>query len=134
SDPITTPHNFTPGAVAYQLGLPAGHAAALQVAITAAVGLTVIFAALRRPAVESYLVAVVASQLVSPVLWDHYAAVLLLPVAYFLERRAWWAVLIPLATAWPLVGLTPAAAYPAVFIAMLVALMAVPIRTRVPAE
>ena len=120
--------------MAYQLGLPAGVAAALQAAVMVLVGLAVIFAALRRPAVESYLVAVVASQLVSPVLWDHYAAVLLLPVAYFLERRAWWAVLIPLATAWPLVGLTPAVAYPAVFIAMLIALIAVPVRTRVPAE
>ena len=35
----------------------------------------------------SYLVAVVASQLLSPVLWDHYALLLLLPVAWLLAAR-----------------------------------------------
>ena len=36
----------------------------------------------------SYLVAVVASQLLSPILWDHYAMLLLLPVAWLLDRGA----------------------------------------------
>jgi hypothetical protein len=127
SDPITTPHNFTPGAVAYQLGVPAVVASAIQAVLIVVVAILVVLAALRRPAVESYLVAVVASQLLSPVLWDHYAAVLLLPVAYFLDRRQWSAALVPLATAWPLVGLTPVIAYPVVFVAILLALMAVPV-------
>jgi hypothetical protein len=35
----------------------------------------------------SYLVAVVATQLVSPLLWEHYAVLLLLPVAWLLESR-----------------------------------------------
>ncbi len=40
SDPISTPHNFTPGAVAYQLGLPSGLAATIQLLSSiAAVGL-----------------------------------------------------------------------------------------------
>jgi hypothetical protein len=134
SDPITTPHNFTPGAVAYQLGAPVGTSRAIQLAATAAILVLVIVAALHRPAVESYLVAVVASQLVSPVLWDHYAAVLLLPVAYFLERRQWWAVLVPLATAWPLVGLTPVVAYPLVFGAVLLLLLVMPRRPVEPAD
>src|SRR4029078_11611322 len=30
ADPITTPHNFTPGAAAYQAGVPAGLATAIQ--------------------------------------------------------------------------------------------------------
>ena len=47
-----------------------------------------VFAALRRPPVASYLVAVVASQLLSPILWDHYAMLLLLPVAWLLDRAA----------------------------------------------
>ena len=58
----------------------------------------VILAALRARADASLLVAIVASQLLSPVLWDHYAMLLLLPVAWLLERRQWWAVLIPLVT------------------------------------
>jgi hypothetical protein len=134
SDPITTPHNFTPGAVAYQLGVPAGLAAAIQAVVTVVVVILVVLAALRRPAVESYLVAVVASQLLSPVLWDHYAAVLLLPVAYFLDRGQWWAALVPLATAWPLVGLTPAAAYPLVFGAVLMLLVVTRPRSAEPAN
>ena len=46
-----------------------------------------------------YLVAVVASQLLSPILWDHYAMLLLLPVAYLLRRR-------------PLVGASPSRSSP----------------------
>ena len=55
-------------------------------------------ATLWLPAVPSYLVAVVASQLLSPILWDHYAIVLLLPVAWLIDRGWTWAALIPLAT------------------------------------
>jgi alpha-1,2-mannosyltransferase len=115
SDPITTDHNFTPGAVAFQAGVSPDHATLIQVVSTIAVA--VIFVAAIRLATDeaSYLVAVIASQLVSPILWDHYAMLLLLPVAYLLSAGRWWAALIPLATAWPLVGLIPAAVYPVVF-------------------
>jgi Glycosyltransferase family 87 len=112
--PITTPHNFTPGAIAFQLGVPEGIATAIQLASTiGALGVTV-WAALRRPAEVGYLTAVTASQLLSPVLWDHYVMLLLLPVAWLLERRLWWSALIPLATATPVVllGIVPAAIYP----------------------
>ena len=115
SEPISTPHNFTPGAVAYQLGLDASTASVVQILST--VGAAAIFLAAVRWATEeaSYLVAVIASQLVSPILWDHYAMLLLLPVAYLLSAGRWWAVLIPLATAWFLVGITPPIVYPVVF-------------------
>ncbi len=125
NDPITTPHNFTPGAVAFQLGLSHDAAALVQWASIGLVVLAVVWAALRRSAVPSYLVAMVASQLLSPVLWDHYAMLLLLPVAWLLDRGHRWAVLIPLATSVVLVGVTPAFVYPAAFGATLVALMAV---------
>ena len=128
SDPIATPHNFTPGAVAYQLGLPSGLATTIQLLSSiAAVGL-LILAAVRGSSPASYLVAVTASQLLSPVLWDHYAMLLLLPVAYLLERRQWWAVLVPLATAVFLIGVTPAPAYPIAFWVTLVALVVVGLR------
>lgn len=134
SDPIATPHNFTPGAVAYQLGLPTGVAATVQLISSLAAAALVVLAALRASAVASYLVAVTASQLLSPVLWDHYAMLLLLPVAYLLDRRQWWAVLVPLATAVFLIGLTPAAAYPLSFWVTLVALVVVGLREGRPAN
>jgi alpha-1,2-mannosyltransferase len=132
SDPISTPHNFTPGAVAYQLGLPTGPAATIQLLSSiVAVGLLVL-TAVRGSNAASYLVAVTASQLLSPVLWDHYAMLLLLPVAYLLDRRQWWAVLVPLATAVFLIGITPAAAYPIAFWVTLVALVVVGLRDGPP--
>jgi alpha-1,2-mannosyltransferase len=121
SSPLTTPHNFTPGAIAFQAGVPETIAAAIQWASVAATLLAVVVAARWRAGDASYLVAVVASQLISPLLWDHYAMLLLLPVAWLLERRQWWAVLIPLATSIVVVGIAPSAIYPVVFGACLLA-------------
>jgi hypothetical protein len=126
SDPITTPHNFTPGSVAFQLGVPEAAAAAIQVAGSVVVVVLVVVAALRLPAETSYLVALVASQLLSPVLWDHYAMLLLLPVAFLLERRAWWSLAIPLATSVLVLPFGfPALLYPVAFWATLVGLLVV---------
>ena len=132
SDPIATPHNFTPGAVLYQLGVERGLASAVQAACTIAVVVAVVVAALRRPAVPAYLVAVVATQLLSPILWDHYAMLLLLPAAWLIDRGHRWAILVPLATPVFLVGAIPPAAYPVAFAVTLVALLLVdgaPLRT-----
>jgi hypothetical protein len=117
SAPVTTSHNFTPGAIAFQLGAPEGLATVIQLASTAAVLGVTVWAALRAPADVGYLTAVTAGQLLSPLLWDHYAMLLLLPVAWLLERRRWWAALIPLATATPVVllGVVPAAIFPILF-------------------
>ncbi|MBA2719592.1 MAG: DUF2029 domain-containing protein [Chloroflexi bacterium] len=126
SDPITTPHNFTPGAVAYQMGAPVGIAAGIQVVSSVAAVAAVVVAALRMPADVSLLVAIVASQLLSPVLWDHYALLLLLPVAWLLERGHWWAIAIPLSTSVLMlpVGL-PAIVFPIAFWVTMAALLAV---------
>jgi hypothetical protein len=134
SEPVTTAHNFTPGAVAYQLGVPAAMASVVQVVSTVAVVL-MFLASIRWVTDEaSYLVAVVASQLVSPILWDHYAMLLLLPVAYLLSAGRWWALAIPLVTAWPLVGLTPPVAYPIVFWLTLIVVFLVGWAARDPRE
>jgi hypothetical protein len=61
------------------------------------------------------MVAVVATQLISPLLWDHYAIVLLVPAAWLISRGSRWAVAIPLATSFPLLPFVPAAIYPIVF-------------------
>ena len=121
SDPIRTPHNFTPGALAFASGSSADVAALIQSIST--VGVVVLFLMSIRWATDeaSFMVAVIASQLVSPIVWDHYAMLLLLPVAYLLASGRWWAVVIPLVTAWPLVGVTPPVAYPILFWVTLIA-------------
>jgi alpha-1,2-mannosyltransferase len=96
SKPVTTPGNFTPGAIAYRSGLTVEAATLVQyVAMGATVAVT-LFAWLRRDGATGFIAGVVASQLLSPVLWDHYAMLLLLPTALLLERRQWWAVAIPI--------------------------------------
>lgn len=121
ASPLTTPHNFTPGAVAYQGGASIEVAGAIQAAATVGALAAVVVAARRSTADAAYLVTVVASQLISPLLWDHYAMLLLLPVAWLLERGASWAVAIPLATSILAIGVAPAAVYPIVFAVSLLA-------------
>jgi hypothetical protein len=130
SDPITTAHNFTPGAVAYQLGAPTALASALQW-LSSGLALVALVVASRRATPESsFLVAVIVSQLLSPILWDHYAMLLLLPVAYLLSAGRWWAIGIPLLTAIPLVAITPAIVYPVAFWTCLVVVLVVGMRAR----
>jgi hypothetical protein len=134
SDPITTAHNFTPGAMAWQLGAPIPVAVTVQAGATLLVLGAVVVAALRASAEASYLVVVVASQLLSPILWDHYALLLLLPTAWLLQRGLWWAVALPLATALPLVWALPPIVYPLSFAAGLLLPLAVGLREgRAPA-
>jgi hypothetical protein len=90
----------------------------------------VIAAARLATAEASFLVAAVASQLLSPILWDHYALLLLLPVAYLLAAGRWWAIVIPLATAIPLVNVTPAVIYPIAFWATLLIVLVVGVQAR----
>ena len=88
SQPITTPHDFTPGAVLYQAGVDAGTATAVQWLVVAGTLVVVVLAARTLIAEASFMVAVVATQLISPLLWDHYAIVLLAPAAWLhLARR-----------------------------------------------
>jgi len=130
SDPITTEHNFTPGAVAYQQGAPRDVAAAIQAASTAAALLLVAIAARRASPVAGYQAAIVASQLVSPVLWDHYAMLLLVPVAWLVSIGWRWAALVPVLTPVALVTIVPAVVYPIAFWATLVAIVVAGARGR----
>ncbi|MES2211152.1 MAG: glycosyltransferase family 87 protein [Chloroflexota bacterium] len=112
SRPIDTPHNMTPGRLAFEAGLGQGLAWAIQIANWALVALVVLVAMVRCSPVASYLAVVVATQLVSPILWDHYALVLLVPVAWLVSRGRRWTVVIPLATSIVFVGAIPPLAYP----------------------
>ena len=114
--PVTTPHNFTPGAIAYQAGLSESVAFAIQVGFLLLAVAASLVAIRFADAEASYLVVTVATQLVSPLLWDHYAIMLLLPVAWLLERGQWWAVALPIATSLPLLGIVPPAIYPLEFL------------------
>lgn len=129
-DPISTPHNFTPGAVAYQLGVPPDIASIIQLASSTLVLAAIVAAARWATAEASFLVAVIASQLLSPILWDHYAMILLLPVAYLLSTGRWWALAIPLASSVVLVGVIPPIVYPISFFVTLVGTLAVGIHAR----
>ena len=123
SKPIDTPHNYTPGRLAFEAGASQAVAWGIQIANWALVAIVVLYAIRRATPVASYLSVVIASQLISPILWDHYALMLLLPVAYLLSRGLWWAVLIPLATSVPLVGITPPVVYPVAFWVTLIAVV-----------
>ncbi|MBI2777482.1 MAG: DUF2029 domain-containing protein [Chloroflexi bacterium] len=123
SRPIDTPNNMTPGRMAFEAGLGVTIAWAVQLLNWALVAVLVTWATLRLPAVPSFLAVVIATQLISPILWDHYALMLLLPVAWLCSRGHWWAVLVPLATSVPLVGVIPPIAYPTAYWVTLVAVL-----------
>ena len=123
SKPIDTPHNMTPGRVAFELGLGVALAWVIQVANWVLVGVVIVVAIFRCRPVASYMAVVVATQLVSPILWDHYALLLLLPVAWLLSLGRRWAVLIPLATSVLFVGGIPPVVYPVAFWVTLVAVV-----------
>ncbi len=109
---VETAHAVSPGAIALGLGADSTVATAIQWAFVAAVAIVTILAWLRRDAASSLVVTAVASQCVSPLVWDHYAVVLLLPVALVLDRlgpRAWPIALLPIA------GWLPAPVYPILF-------------------
>jgi hypothetical protein len=121
---ITAPTNVSLGAIAYQHGLPLEAASLLGIVGILAVLALVVVCGLRASTEAGFLVAVVASQVVSPIIWTHYALILLLPVAWLLQRRQWWAALIPVSQAWVLLPFMPIEIYPVGFY---LALLAVPL-------
>ena len=93
---FSTDHNFAPGAVAHLAGASDGVAAAVQL-VSVGLAAAALLAALRWASpVASLQVTIVVSQLLSSPLRDHYAVLLLLPVAWLVSRGRTWAALIPL--------------------------------------
>ena len=109
SQPITTPKNMTPGAIAWRAGASLEMATAVQWAAAAATLSITAFAWLRRDPGTGFVAGIVASQILSPLLWDHYAMLLLLPVALLLQRRQWWAAALPVMTWLPIDAIYPLA-------------------------
>ena len=130
SDAIDIPANVSIGAMGYQHGLGLAGASILQTIGIVAVVALVVVCGLKSSREAGYLVAVVASQVVSPIMWTHYALILLLPVAWLLQRRQWWAAAIPLSQAWILLPFMPIEIYPVGFYLALVVIPLVDWRSR----
>jgi alpha-1,2-mannosyltransferase len=125
SNALALPANVSIGARLVGLGVDPGVAGLVQLANVIVLVAVVVFAGLRLPATPGFLVAVVASQLISPIVWTHYALVLMLPVAWLLDRRQWWAMVIPIVEAWILLPFTPIWSDTIVFYATLAAVLVV---------
>lgn len=130
SSAVDIPVNMSIGATLHSLGLDPGVAGVIQAVNTAVMVALVVVAGVRLPRTPGFLVAIVATQLISPIIWTHYALLLLLPVAWLLERRHWWAAAIPLVHAWVLLPIVPNWTYSLAFHATLVALLIVGSRAR----
>ena len=70
-----------------------------------AVAIVAILLSLRRDAELGYVVTATASLLLSPLLWDHYLAMLVLPAAFLAARGRWWGLGLPLLTWLPSLAL-----------------------------
>jgi hypothetical protein len=104
---LTAPQVLSIGAIAYRAGIPLQVATLVQWGSAVAVGAVALVAWLRYPVPVAIVVTAVASVLVSPIVWAHYAVILLLPVALLLDRRQWWAVALPIVTWLPVDALYP---------------------------
>ncbi len=127
---IDHPVNFALGAMAYQHGLSLAAAGVLQALGVLAVLSLVVVWGVRGSTDAGFLVAVIASQIVSPIIWSHYSLILLLPVAWLLHQRQWWAVVVPVSQAWVLLPFMPNEIYPIAYYVLLVAIPVVDLRRR----
>jgi alpha-1,2-mannosyltransferase len=123
NEPVNTRDSVGIARVAFELGASPGAAYGLYVIGIVGSAIAVLAAIRYGSASSSYVVAAIASQMVSPVVWAHYAVVLLLPVAWLLARRRWWAILVLVPTSVPIADVAPSIVYPIVFWATTVAVL-----------
>ncbi len=107
NDPILTPNSVGPAHLALVSGASLAAAYAAMLINLAATIIVTAYLAWRGPADVSYLAVVVACQLISPVIWLHYAVVLLLPMAWLLDRGRWIALAVPIALSTALADVVP---------------------------
>lgn len=99
-----TPHDFAPGAIAFTAGAGNTGASVIQAAAAILAAACLLAAWRYASPVVGFQATIVASQLLSAPLRDHYAVLLLLPTAFLLERGRRWAVAIPLLGWVPVLG------------------------------
>ena len=123
SDVTGVYRNSDLGSAVLMLGGPAGLA---QVALFAgyAVAIGAVLLSLRRDRELSYVVTLMATLLLSPLLWDHYLTNLLVPAAFLASRGKWWGLALPL-LAW-----LPLAVLPLIALAGLILPFLAPARAR----
>ena len=126
----TVPANVAIGATLYQAGVPESAATVIQAINTVVLLGAVLVAARGTTKQAGYLAAVVATQITSPIVWDHYALILLLPVAWLVERRQWWALAVPISQLWVLLPVAPLTIYPVAYYALLAGVLIVGWRER----
>jgi len=115
NEPVLTRNSVGIARVAYELGASPAVAYGLY-AVSIVAALVAVLAAIRWGSpTSSFIVAAIASQMISPVIWPHYAIVLFLPVAWLLARSRWWAILILGATSVPISDAVPGLVYPVLF-------------------
>ena len=103
--------NVAPAAIARQLGVSESVASAFGVIHAVVVLAAVLVAARWATSDASYLTAVLASQLISPIQWTHYAVMLFLVVAWLMDNRQTWAIVAGLLLNMMLVAWTPQLLY-----------------------
>jgi hypothetical protein len=89
--------NYDVSSTAMLLGV-SDQIASLALLAGYALAVAAILLSLRRDREVGFMVTITASLLLSPLLWDHYLAMLVLPAAFLAERGRAWALLLPLAT------------------------------------
>jgi len=124
NQPILTPNSVGIGRLAFEAGASETISTFLYAANIGLVAVAFVVAIRRASPVASFLVGAVASQMISPVIWEHYAVVLFLPVAWLLSRGRRWAILILVATSVPISTVVPHAIYPIAFWVALLATLA----------
>jgi hypothetical protein len=94
---LGAPNSLDVGSTALGLGV-AEPLAALAYVCIAVVAVLAMLLSLRRDPEVGFMVTLSASLLISPLLWEHYLAVLVLPAALLAERGRPWGLALPLLT------------------------------------
>jgi hypothetical protein len=100
--------NLDFGSTALSLGLPT-QIAVLALLAGYAVAVVAIALSLRRDREIGFVVTLMATLLLSPLMWDHYLTNLIVPAALLASRGRRWGLLLPLAGWLPIVALPFAA-------------------------
>jgi hypothetical protein len=88
-------HNFDISSTAVALGFDAS-VAQLSLLVGYGLAIAAILLSLRRERELGFVVTASASVLLTPLLWDHYLSMLVLPAAYLAARGRSWGLLLPL--------------------------------------